>query len=288
MDLRQLEYVVAVAEAGGFTAGAAAAHVAQPSLSARVRDLERELGVELFHRVGRGSHPSSAGQIVIDHARVVLRDLGALRAAAAAVVGLEGGALDVVALPTLAVDPLARLVGAFRAAHPRVVVRIEEADDARGGGGVADLVRAGRAEIGVAELPTPAGDLVELPMADQQLLAIGVDSMSIRRLADVARSPLVLTPPGTSSRRVVEAAFAALGIEPIVAVEVAQREAIVPLVLAGAGVGFVPRAQADAAVAQGAVAVRTVPPLVRRIGLLHRPGLLSPAAQAFVALENVT
>jgi LysR family transcriptional regulator, nitrogen assimilation regulatory protein len=83
MDLRQLEYVVAVADHGGFTSGAAAAHVAQPSLSARVRDLERELGVELFHRLGRGVRLSSAGEVVVDRARGILAGVAALEAAAA-------------------------------------------------------------------------------------------------------------------------------------------------------------------------------------------------------------
>lgn len=288
MDLRQLEYVVAVADSGGFTRGAAAAHVAQPSLSARVRDLEQELGVELFHRVGRGARLSAAGEVVVDHARLVLRDVAGLRAAASAVAGLEGGALDVAALPTLAVDPLAALIGRFRAAHPRVVVRVEEADDARGPGGVAELVRSGRVEIGVAELPAGAGDLVSFALADQELFAIGLSVSGRGRvpLEVLARSPMVLTPPGTSSRRVVDAALAALGLEPTVAVEVAQREAVIPLVLAGAGIGFVPGAQAEAARAQGASVVRPRPTLVRRIGLLHRPSRRSPAAEAFLALAR--
>jgi DNA-binding transcriptional LysR family regulator len=105
-------------------------------------------------------------------------------------------------------------------------------------------------------------------------------------LEELGRRPLVLTPPGTSSRRVVEAALEQLGIEPTVAVEVAQREAVVPLVLAGAGIGFVPGAQADSARAQGARIVRLEPPLVRHIGLLHRPGPMSPAARGFCALAQ--
>src|SRR5260370_497074 len=61
MDLRQLEYVVAGAEEGGFTAAAAAVNVAQPALSQSVRALAGERGVELFHQVGRGGVLSSAG-----------------------------------------------------------------------------------------------------------------------------------------------------------------------------------------------------------------------------------
>jgi len=301
MDLRQLEYVVAVADEGGFTAGAAAVHVAQPSLSARVRGLERELGVELFHRLGRGVRLSPAGETVVAHARRVLGEVAALRATAAEAAGLEGGRLDLAALPTLAVDPLASLVGRFRRAHPRVGVRVTEGADVAA---VVEQVRTGRAEVGLTELPVTAPDLIDVGLEDQQLYgilpaqtAIGGESTSNRRqsanteepavdLRRIAGAPLVLTPPGTSSRRVVEAALAALGLEPVVAVEVAQREAIVPLVLAGAGVGFVPWAQAEAARSGGATVLSLDPPLVRHIGLVHRPGRPSPAARVFLELAS--
>ena len=285
MDLRQLEYVVAVVDAGGFTAGAATAHVAQPSLSARV-DLEHELGVELFHRLGRGVQLSSAGEVVADHARRILAEVAALRSAAADVAGVDIGALDLAALPTLAVDPLASLVGSFRREHPAVVVRVAETDDVAGSGGVAGLVRSGKAEVGLLELPTTASDLESVPLADQELLAIAAPGTPVPVGRRLGPAPLVLTPPGTSSRRVVEVALAGLGLETEVAVEVAQREAIVPLVLAGAGIGFVPGAQAEAARAQGAVVWRPEPRLVRHIGLLHRRGPSSPAARAFLALAQ--
>src|SRR4051812_34312071 len=105
MDLRQLEYVVGVVDHGGFTRAATALHVAQPSLSQSVRTLERELGVELFHRVGRRAVLSAAGAAFVDGARQVLRDVATTRAAVAAVAGVEAGALDLVSLPTLTVEP---------------------------------------------------------------------------------------------------------------------------------------------------------------------------------------
>src|SRR3954470_6783964 len=123
MELRQLEYIVAAADHGGFTKAAAALRVAQPSLSNGIRTLEDELGVELFARVGRNVQATSAGELVIDSARQVLRDMAALSSVAAGVAGLEAGRLDVVVLPTLAVDPVAHLIGQFRQQHPGVTVR---------------------------------------------------------------------------------------------------------------------------------------------------------------------
>jgi DNA-binding transcriptional LysR family regulator len=286
MDLRQLEYVVAVADAGGFTAGAAAAHVAQPSLSQRVRSLEAELGVELFHRLGRGVVLSAAGETFVDAARQVLRDAAVLRSSVAAVGRVDAGSLDVAALPTLAVDPLAPLLGRFRQAHPGVTVRVlDPGDDV----GVAALVRRGRAELGVTDLPVPGDDLLAVPLGDQELVAVsspGLWSRPTGSLADLARLPLVVTPPGTSTRRVIDAALDSAGVVADVAVEVDQREAIVPLVLAGAGISFVPEAQARAAAAQGARIVRPRPRLTRAIGIVHRDRPRSPAADAFVRLSR--
>ena len=82
MDLRQLEYVVAVADQRTFTRAARSVHVSQPSLSHGIRTLEGELGVELFARVGRTVAPTSAGLQVIDAARRVLRDAMAAYVAA--------------------------------------------------------------------------------------------------------------------------------------------------------------------------------------------------------------
>ena len=80
MDLRQLGYVVAVVDHGGFTRAAAAMHVAQPSLSQAIRSLEAELGVELFRRIPQGTRLTSAGESLLGPARQTLRNFAAAQA----------------------------------------------------------------------------------------------------------------------------------------------------------------------------------------------------------------
>ena len=126
-------------------------------------------------------------------------------------------------------------------------------------------------------------------MGSQEILAVrppGTHRGGTRRLAvgDLAGVPLVTTPPGTSTRELVQQALAQAGIEPVVAVEVGHREALLPLVLAGAGTSFLPRPLARQAARRGAVVLPLDPPIVRQIGLIHRPGPLAPAAGAFLAL----
>jgi DNA-binding transcriptional LysR family regulator len=284
MEIRQIEYVVGVVEEGGFTRAADALHVTQPALSEGIRRLEAELGLQLFHRVGRRALLSSAGEAFLEPARQVLRDLGVLRTSVAAVGGLTAGTLDLVALPTLAVDPLATLVGAFRHAHPDVVVRVDQPEDAAA---VATLVRSGRSEIGLTELPVAEPGLVSRLLTEQELIVVlppGSPLARRRRLttADLASVPLVTSPPGTSTRGLIDAAFAAIDDAPLIAVETDQREAIVPLVVAGAGASVLPRPQAEAAALFGATTVPLSPRLVRSVGLIWRDGPLSPAALAFL------
>jgi LysR family transcriptional regulator, carnitine catabolism transcriptional activator len=286
MDLRQVGYVLAVVDEGGFTRGARAAHVAQPSLSQAVRALERELGVELFQRAGRRVRLTAAGAAFVEAARAVTRDMATLHAAVDAVRGVVAGTLDLVALPTLAVDPLAALLGRYRSAFPGVAVKVAQPEDT---GTATDLVQRGDCEVAITELPVPRA-LVAHPLEVQELVAVlppghelgrAQGPLAIERLAGVA---LVATPIGTSTRAIIELAFGAATVKPDVRVEIDQREAILPLVLNGAGAAILPRRLIDAAEHRGATVRRLRPALVRPIGLAHREAVLSPAARAFVDL----
>jgi DNA-binding transcriptional LysR family regulator len=290
MELRQVEYVLAVVDEGSFTGGAAATGVAQPSLSEGIRRLERELDVRLFDRVGRTVQLTAAGRAFEGPARRMLRERALALEAVGAVRALDAGSLDVVALPTLAVDPLASLVGRFRVAHPGVIVHIAEPEDT---GAIEAMVADGRSEIGLTELPPRDDDLVAITLARQELVAVcppGTRLPAPGRLpvAKLRGVPLIATPPGTSTRDLLERAFAAAAISPAVAVETSHREAIAPLVLGGAGTSFLPRALAEQLEAQGAVVARLVPALTRTIGILHRASPLTPAARAFVELARQT
>ena len=103
-------------------------------------------------------------------------------------------------------------------------------------------------------------------------------------VARLAGMPLVTTPAGTSTRRLLDQALASAAVTTRVAVETGQREAIIPLVLAGAGTSFLPASFAAEAGRQGAVVATLDPPLHRRIGLIHRRGPLTPAARSFTEL----
>lgn len=280
-----MEYAVAVVDHGGFTRAADALYVSQPSLSQGVARLEAELGTTLFHRVGRRVVLTAAGEAFLEPARQVLRDVRTIRDAVGAVAGLAGGQLDLVALPTLAVEPAARLVAAFRRAHEGVAVRLVEPEDTDE---LAIFVRDGRCELGLTDLPA-APDLIAHELGTQEILAVCPPGTALRdgthlAVGRLASMDLIATPPGTSTRRLVDEALASAAVHPRIVVETGHREAILPLVLAGAGTTFLPAPLAAEAARRGAVVASLKPRLGRKIGLLHRRGPLSPAARAFVSM----
>lgn len=291
MERRQIEYFLAVVEHGGFTNAARALHVAQPSLSHAIAALEAELGGLLFHRLPHGAALTPAGEALAGPARQVRRDLATAAAAVREVLGLSGGRLDIVAQTTLAVDPLATMLGYFLGRYPKVAVHV--ADPERGSE-VEPIVRTGRCELGLVNALAPVRDLERAELAEQDLL-IALPPRSVMAgpgpawpaelgTADLADLRFVATPEGTATRDVLEEILRGLGIEPRIAVETAHHAMIMPLVLAGAGASLLPASMAEDAAGKGAQVRPTAPALRYRPQLVWRPGPLSPAASSFVVM----
>ncbi|MFZ0251240.1 MAG: LysR family transcriptional regulator [Acidimicrobiales bacterium] len=287
MDSRKLAHFVAVVDHGGFTSASRAVFVSQPALSLAVKDLESELGVALFTRIGHRVRLTPAGSALLEPARQVLRDLETGRAAVAEVAGVLAGSLSLASLPTLAADPMAGLVGEFRRHYQGVRVELAAPEDS---GDLFALVESGTCELGLTDAADVPVTLVAVALGAQELVFIlppgsapgGGDLLEALELGDI---PLVVAPGGTSTRRLLDQQFEGLNRQPTLAVISAQREAILPLVVAGAGAALVPEAMALIAEKLGAVVARPNPRAVRDLVLVHRPGALSPAASRFVELS---
>lgn len=283
MDLRRLTLFLAVADNAGFSRAADALGMSQPAVSQAIKELEADLGSELFHRLGRSVQLTAAGVALAGPARQALRDVDTGQAAVRAVVGLEAGQLDLCALPTLAVHPLGPIVGSFRRAYPGVRVVLAAPEDTPS---LVNLVRSGRSELAITEAVTSPGLLVH-HLGDQDFLMVlppGYEAPSPLPLRRLEGTALVAGPPGTSTRRLLDEAFVAAGVVPSVAVVTAQREALLPLVLAGAGATLLPRPLADVAARLGCTIATPTPEVKRTVVLAHRESPLTPAAQRFVDL----
>ncbi len=283
MDLRRLEILLAVADHGGFTAAADELGISQPAVSQAVRALERDLGAPLLHRLGRAVRLTDAGAALAGPARIALREAAVARAAVDAVRGLDQGLLELACLPTLAASPLAPLVGEFRRRHRGVRIALSDPD---GTGALLELVTSGACEVGLVG-PCDPGALEVVELAPQDLLAVlppGPDAPARLDLEAFAQLPIVAPPPGSSSRDLLDGVLATRGLVADVVVETAQREALLPLVLAGAGAALVPRALAEAGRALGCAVAEVRGGVTREVRLVRRPEPQSPAALAFCEL----
>ena len=126
MNLRDLQYALAIEEHGSVTRAAEACDVTQPTLSAQVAKLERELGVAIFERDGRGLRVTAAGRTVLDHARRVARAVDDLHSATQEHLDPLAGTVRLGLIPTLAPYLLPSLLPAVREDLPRVSISIVE------------------------------------------------------------------------------------------------------------------------------------------------------------------
>jgi len=287
MERRQLEYFLAVIDHGGFTSAATALHVSQPALSAAVKSLEKDLGALLFHRLPRGVRLTAAGVEFAQSARMIMRELDTARARVDAVTGLIAGRLDIISLPGMLLDPLAPVIGRFRRRHPRVRVRVVQAEAAED---VRNAVRAGDAELGLTDAVEYADrDVIGEPILEQELVAVlppgtPPPAAGVLAMADLLRMDVIAGPPGTAVRDLLTREAARLGLEVSPAVEVTPRGSALYLALAGAGIAILPRPVAQLGGPRGAELVSLQPSQTRLVYLLRRDAPLSPAAHAIHAL----
>lgn len=289
MELRHLRYFLAVADELHFGRAAARLHISQPPLSQQIRQLEEELGFELFQRTRRRVRLTDAGRVFGEEARALLERLGRATAAARRVARGETGSLDVgfVASATYAILP--RLYRRFRERHPGVSLTLSEMSTAE----QVEALREGRIQVGLARSPVGDETLAAEPLRDEPL-ALALPSrhrLAARRslaLASAADEPFVLFPrqPRPGWVDVVQAACRGAGFRPIVAQEVLELSTAVTLVAAGVGVALVPESAQALRVAGVAYRPLRSPAPTTRLVALHRADDRRPVVERFLAVAR--
>ncbi|MBB4915483.1 LysR family transcriptional regulator [Streptosporangium saharense] len=284
MNLQQLRYVVATAEHRTMTDAARSLYIAQPALSRAIRDLERELGMTLFARSGRGVVVTAQGRRVVKLAREALDAVREIEALSAH--GHQADAeLRIASTPSLEPGLAGRLLPAYAAEHPGVRVHIVRCD---GRDGVVNAIRDQRADLGLTDLPVPA-DLVSHPLERQEIVLISPPGLDLPDPVPMNRlngMRLVMPVPGSARRREFDALFTKYGIAPVPAVQLDERGNWLNTVRSGAASLLWYRGMAEQAVRAGLV-VRSLDPSVRRvIALVHARRRLPSVAQDFVTVAE--
>ncbi|MBV9672110.1 MAG: LysR family transcriptional regulator [Verrucomicrobia bacterium] len=292
MNLNHLFLFRAVAEAGGFSRAAERVHVSQPAISMQVGELEAQLGLTLFHRLGRGVKLTGAGKLLLGYAQ----RLGALGAEAeqaiAELKGLRRGHLAIGASTTIGVYLLPNLLGEYRRRYPDIDLQFDIAN-------TDDIERRlvdGTLGAGLTEgLPPDCHELETLVFLRDELVPIaGPDHPRIKTdrkaltIRQLCAEPMIVRETGSGTREVIDRALAKRGQKlQRPSLVLGSTEAIKRAVAAGLGVAIVSHLTIQTELAAGQLAILPVHgfrlnrPLHR---LCWRNRARDPATLAFLAL----
>ena len=283
MELRQLEYFVAVAEEASFTRAAERAHVAQPGVSAQIRRLERELGHDLLDRSGRGVTLTDVGAAVLPLVRAALQSVESARRTVEEMAGLVRGVVRVGMVVSCGIMDLPELLSAFHTAHPNVEITLVEANS----DAVIESLVDGRLDFALIGYAGSAPDGLSVRvLADEPLVAAvapgdpwhGRESVALDELLERG---LISLPPGTGLRGALDAACGSR--RPRIAFEASAPPMVITLAQRGLGPAILALSMTE-----GLHAVRiTDPSPSSRLGFAWRSeGPHSPAARALIRLAE--
>ncbi|MBW6525748.1 LysR family transcriptional regulator [Sphingomonas sp. RHCKR7] len=287
MELRHLRYFLAVAEERHFTRAARRLGIAQPALSQQIKDLEREIGAALFHRVPHGAELTAAGASFLDRVRAVPRlvadaveearraargEIGSLR------LGFTGSAAFNQRVPAA--------IRTFRRAFPAVELTLREANS----NALVDWLREGALDLAFLRPEGIARDGLTLhPIAAEPLIAALAASRMPHaapiRLAELAEDSFVMTPRalGPTLYDATVAACREAGFEPLPGQSAPQVASVLALVAAELGVALVPASMRDTPL-KGVTYHDLLDSSARAsLALATRRDERSPAVAAFVA-----
>jgi DNA-binding transcriptional LysR family regulator len=275
ISIRQLEYLVAVADHPTWALAAESVGVSASALSQGLAELERRLGVELFEREGRRRSIRSTASPVLDHARHVLSLTGDLVGWSNRVRSAAAGSVRVGMIDVAAVVHFPEVLRGFRSERPEVGLHLTVAPSRT----LLDQLRDGALDLVVCvEPPSPVPGLIVEHLMDEPLVVMAPVGSEIG--APRAWGPWVLFPDGSHTRAQVEARLRETGAPVRIAAESHQPDVLAQMVGVGLGWTVLPAVQVPAGVAVGYGPEL----LVRRLVTAVRDGAVrDPAAEDLVA-----
>jgi DNA-binding transcriptional LysR family regulator len=292
MDLRQMEYAVAIADELHFTRAAARCRIGQSGLSHQITQLEREVGTRLFDRTSRSVRLTQAGQTFVACARRVLQAVHEMQAEIASLDGPVRGRLRIGSLTLTAgnIDQLG-LLREYQEAYPAVEVILADADGVE----AAAQLLTGELEVAVVALhehQLPPGIAYHLLRLAPLVAVVGrrhrLRGAGVTDMEELADERFLECGPDTGLRAQVDAAFDRARTRRRSVCALRSAGDLASLAFEGIGVTVVPRPAAEAVIpADHADCILRLhdPQALQPLALVHRdPAPTSPAAQAFLRL----
>ena len=249
MDLRQLEIIRAIADAGSFTAAGEKLRVSQSAISRQILLLEEELGEAVFHRIGRRVRITPAGTSLLQLSHRVFQDLQETVTGISDTRESLRGTMRLIGGMTVCLYVFPALLAEMRRTFPSLDLKITVAGADRS----IPLLRSGEADLGLVTLPVEANDLASEPVLEEELLLITYPAHSLAKKrkilpADLHGQPFILFETGSVTRHLVDEFFMRERIEPEIVMETQNVEIIKAMVRFGLGIGIIPWQAAAASV----------------------------------------
>jgi LysR family transcriptional regulator, transcription activator of glutamate synthase operon len=292
MELRQLSYLVALAEERHFTRAAAREHVAQPALSQQIKRLEGELGLALVERSTRHVRFTDAGELLVARARRILAETDAARAELESLKGVESGRVTVGTMHTMGPIDVSLVLAIFHGRHPAVELTVREQSSEE----LAAMLRHDELDLAflsVTEQIESEGLELHQLVSEELVAVLPTDHRYAGRrrlaMAQLGDEEFISFREGARLRELLESAGRHAGFDPKIKLESNESGRIRRLVARGMGVAILPRSDATAPGADVAVVALADPKLSRDITLAwRRDRRQPPAVAAFLELARET
>ena len=290
MLLRQMECFLAVARLGNVSRAAEEMYLTQPTLTARIKALEDDLGDQLFVRTSRGMRLTEAGREFVPYAERSLASLEEGRQRLRELRGASGGRLSLGTSPGVSTYALPAILERFTAAHPRVSVSVRTGHSED----ILEMVLKEDVQLGLArEMEHP--EIESLPLYEDELVLV-VDPQhrftekGSAEIAEVGDEHLILFDHASSYYELTQSLFRSAGIREYSAIELDNIEAAKRMVEHRLGVAFLPRTAVVRSVAAGhlsLIEIEDSPEIQRPIVALWRRDVpLTGTVQAFLEVAS--
>ena len=291
MDLHQLRVFQAAAKSGGFTRASEQLHLSQSTVSQHIKQLETELGCPLFLRVGKRVLVTEAGNVLLQYAERISRDLKNAEMAVRELNALKRGTVRLGVGPTTLIYRLPRVLGAYKRKFPEVELLVLAGTTEF----LLEALRAQNVDLAIIMSPSPQTGLAITPLGREELVVVLNREHPLARKtaldpADLSSLRFILYEKNTVMQNLLDRYFESLGVTPRIIMEVENIEAIKSLVRAGLGASILPLCGVQDQ-PQGAqlrvLRVKGVP-LTRELGLASLdaeilPNIIRELAAALVA-----
>lgn len=272
MELRQLEYFMAVCKELHFTRAAESLNISQPSLSQQIKHLEGVLGTPLFDRMGRKIAMTEAGEILLAHSKQIFYELEQARAALQDLNGLQRGKLTIGSLITCTNYLLPPAILEFKRLYPNVELSVLGMRS----GKITEKVMENELDIGISFLPVKNEEIESIPLFTEELsLAVPSDhplamleEINMSLLEDV---PIVSLPKDYCLRRLIDKSCAEIGITLKPTLEMTTLDSVIQMVNEGIGVTILPKPYLDFMKNENVTTVKLINPTPKReVGFIYR------------------